>query len=66
MLVQLNICDVAETSAVIPVYCMHLEAIYKCPDFQGVLNIWVNLYAKASFGTITKCMDYAGVLFSKP
>ena len=28
---------------------------HKCPDFQ------VSLYDKAPFGTITKCVDYAGV-----
>ena len=30
--------------------------------FISILIILVNLYAKASFGTINKCVDYAGVL----
>ena len=35
----------------------------KCPDYQGVLIFQVSLYDKASFGTITKCVDYyAGVI----
>ena len=33
--VQLNIHDVAETCAVVPVYFGHREAIHKCPDYQG-------------------------------
>ena len=31
----------------------------KCPDYQGVLIFQFSLYDKASFGTITKCVDYA-------
>ena len=31
--------------------------------FKGALIIWVSLYVKALFGNITKCVDYAGVLF---
>ena len=42
--VQLNIHYVAETCAVVPVYYGHLDFIYKCPDYQGVLIIQVNLY----------------------
>ena len=42
----------------IPVYYGHLEAIHKYPDYQGV-------HVKASFGTITKCVDDAGVLIFK-
>ena len=36
--------DVTETFALLPVYYGHLEVIHKCPDYQGVLIIWVNLY----------------------
>ena len=43
-----------------PVYYGHLGTNKKCPDYQGVLIFQVNLYAKAPFGTITKCVDYAG------
>ena len=32
-----------------------------CPDYQGVLIFRVSLYGKAPFGTITKCVDYAGI-----
>ena len=38
-----------------------LGAIHKWPDNQGVLIIQVSSYAKAPFGTTTKCVDYAGV-----
>ena len=31
----------------------------RCPDFPGQ---FMYIYDKASVGTITKCMDYAGVL----
>ena len=36
------------------------------PDYQGVLIIQVSLqmHAKAPFVTITKCVDYAGVIIS--
>ena len=33
--------------------------------YQGVLIFQVSLYDKAPFGTITKCVDYAGVLIFK-
>ena len=33
----------------------------KCPDYQGVLIFQVISYDKVSFGTSTKCVDYAGV-----
>ena len=33
--VQLNIDDVADTCAVVPVYFGHLDDIHKCPDYQG-------------------------------
>ena len=33
--VQLNIHDVVETFAVVPVYYGHLKAIDKCPDYPG-------------------------------
>ena len=36
------------------------------PDYQSVLAFQVSLYDKAApFGTITKCVDYAGVLVFK-
>ena len=34
----------------------------KCPDYQ---IFQVSLYDTAPFGTITKCVDYAGVIFFK-
>ena len=37
----------------------------KCPDYQGVLIFQVILYDVAPFGTITKWVDYAGVLIFK-
>ena len=39
-----------------PVYSGHLGTNQKCPDFPG---------HKESFGTTTKCVDYAGVLIFK-
>lgn len=62
--VQLNICDIVETCAVISVYNGHLEAIHKHHDYQGVLIIQVNLYAKAPFGTITKFLSHMTDLYS--
>ena len=47
-----------------PVYYGHLGTDKKYPDYQGILIIQVSLYDKATFGTITKCVDNAGVLFS--
>ena len=40
----------------------------KCWHYQGVLLFQVRLISyKAPFGTITKCVDYAGVLiFRRP
>ena len=43
-----------------PVYYGHIGTTYKCPDYQGVLIFQVSLYDKAPFGTITRCVDYAG------
>ena len=43
----------------------HIETFIRRAEvsvLQGVLIIWVNLYAKASFDAITKCADYAGTL----
>ena len=34
---------------------------HKCADYQSVLIFQVSLYDKASFETITKCVNYAGV-----
>ena len=45
-------------------YYEYIGTIHKYPDYQGVLIIQFNLYAKAPFMTITKCVDYAGILFS--
>ena len=50
------------TSTVEPVYYEHLGTNKKYPDYQGVLIFQVSLYDKASFGTITKCVDYAGIV----
>ena len=36
-----------------------VSRLSRLPDFP------VSLYDKASFGTITKCVDYAGVLIFK-
>ena len=45
-----------------PVYYGHLGTNHKCPDYEGALIVQVSLYDKAApFGTITKCVDYAGV-----
>ena len=48
-----------------PVYYGHLETTHKCTDYQVVLIFQVSLYDKAPFGTITKCVDYVGVLIIK-
>ena len=40
-----------------PVHYGHLGTNKKCPDYQGVLIFQVSLYDKASFVTITKCVD---------
>ena len=34
----------------------------KCPDYQDVLIFQINLYDKAPFGVLYKCVDYAGDL----
>ena len=47
-----------------PVYYRHLGTNKNCLDYQGVLIFQVSLYDKASFGTITKCVDYASVLIN--
>ena len=54
--VQLNLCIMDTLGPFISV----------SPDFQGVLIIQVSLqiHAKAPFVTIIKCVDYAGVLIS--
>ena len=43
-------------------YFGHLGTNKRCSDCQGVLIFQVSLYDKASFGTTTKGVDYAGVL----
>ena len=50
-----------------PVYYGHLGTDKQCPDYQSVLIFQVSLYDKAPFGTITKCVDYAGgLIFNCP
>ena len=44
------------------VYYGQLRTNHKQPVYQVDLIFWVSLYDKASFGTIAKCVDYAGVL----
>ena len=41
------------------------ETIHKYPDYQCILIIQFSLHAKAPFMTMTKCVDYAGVLVIK-
>ena len=43
------------------------KCTYKSPHYQGILIFLVSLYHKVCtiFGTITKCVDYAGVLIFK-
>ena len=46
-----------------PVYYGHIGINQKCPDYQGIQLVFqVNLYDKPPFGTISNCVDYAGVL----
>ena len=55
---------VGHSTTVEPAVCYgYLGTSHKCPDYQGVPQ--VSLYDKALFGTITKCVDYAGVLIFK-
>ena len=45
-----------------PVCSRQLGTSLKCPDYQGVLILQVNLHVNAlCFGTITNCPDYGGV-----
>ena len=46
-------------------YYGYFGTTHKYPDYQGVLNFQVSLYDKATFGIITKCVSYAGVLIFK-
>ena len=47
-------------------YYEHLGTNKKCSDYQGVLIFQVSLYDKAApFGSITNCVDNAGVLIFK-
>ena len=48
-----------------PVQHRHLEITHACADYQDVLVLQTSLYDKASFVTITKCVDYEGVLIFK-
>ena len=43
----------------------HNGASHKCPGYHGVLIFQFSLYDKVSLGTITKCVDYTGVLIFK-
>ena len=43
----------------------HLGTAQNHPDYQGILIFQVSLYAKAPYGAITKCVDYAGVLINR-
>ena len=43
-------------------YYGHIGTTHKGPEYQGVLIFQVSLYDEAPFGTITKYVDYAGVL----
>ena len=43
-----------------PVYYGHIGTSQKCPDCQGILIFQVILNDKMQFGTLTKCVDYAG------
>ena len=43
-----------------PVYYGHLGTSQKCPDYQGFLIFQVSLHDNVSFGTIARCVDYAG------
>ena len=47
----MNVCDVAESCTVEPVYYGYFGTIHNCPNHQGVLSIQVNLYTKVPFGT---------------
>ena len=53
--------------AVQHVYYGHIETIHMCADYRVSMIIQVSLqiHAKAHFGTMTKCVDYAGVLIFK-
>ena len=42
-----------------------IGTIHKYPDHQGVLIIQFSLHTKAPFMTMTKCVDYTGVLIIK-
>ena len=53
--------SLSSKNTVEPVYSGHLGTKQKRPDYIGVLIFQVSLYNKESFGTITKCVDYAGV-----
>ena len=65
----LNVQDVAEscTCSITCVLYGHIGTIHKFSDYQVYLIFLVSLqvHAKAHFGTMTKCVDYAGVLIFK-
>ena len=61
---MLNTYNVAESSAVEPMYYGSIVTIHKCSDYQGVLIIQSGLHAKAPFVTITMCVNYAGAQVS--
>ena len=51
------------------VYYGHIGTIHKYTDYQGpvylIIQVSLQVHAKAYFGTMTKCVDYAGVLIFK-
>ena len=60
-------CIVGLTGTVEPVYYGHLETSHKwprCPDYLGVL-ISRSFNMIKTFGIVTKCVDYAGILMFK-
>ena len=48
-----------------PIYYGRIGIIHKCPDYQCILINQFSLHDKAPFVTMTKCVDYAGVLIIK-
>ena len=53
---------IATVATVELVYYGHLGTNKNCPNYQ---DVQVSLYDNASFGTITKCVDYASALIFK-
>ena len=55
--------------AVQPMYYGHIGTIRKCTELiirmYLIIQVSLQVHAKAHFGTMTKCVDYAGVLIFK-